>query len=296
MIGATEVPFKSEEEFERYVLGAKEILSGVHILKRQVRSSGRDIPDMVGIDREGAVIIENKNREVDEGILPQITRYAVWAETHQADIKTFWLEAKDCPRDILPDWENLPFRLIVLAPSIKPIVLRLAKQFAYEVAFIEINRFVVGSDEIILVNHLESAEDEARGVARGMQVHDKDFYKKNHDSQTVDAFFDLVVEVEGIVKANGWDLTSGFTDWGLAFKHGRRAFGIEFWNKTSFGMFLQLSTKGAAARAKKLCPYPSEYDGRKFFDIEVTKDVEPKRLRPVLQLAYECLMEKRPAE
>ncbi|MGO8930528.1 MAG: hypothetical protein ACLQU3_27035 [Limisphaerales bacterium] len=293
VIAATKVPFKSEDEFERYVLDAKEILSGIYILGRQVRA-GRDILDMIGIDRDGAVVIENKNEEVDEGIIEQILRYAIWAEKHPADIKTLWLEAKDCPRDTLPDWEDLQIRLVVLAPSITPDALHFAKKLNYEVEFIEINKFVVGSHEIILVNHLESAEDEARGVARGMQVHDKEFYKEDHDSHTVDAFFDLAAEVERIVKANGWDLRSNSTGWGLAFKHGRdRAFGIEFWNKTSFGIFLQLSTKGAANRAKKLCPYPSEYDG-KFFEFEVTKDMEPKRLTPVLQLAYECLMEKRP--
>ena len=86
-IAATEAPFKTEDEFERFILGTKEILSDIFILKRQVRA-GRDVPDMVGVDQENcAVIIENKNVPVDEEILPQIMRYAIWAETHQDTIR-----------------------------------------------------------------------------------------------------------------------------------------------------------------------------------------------------------------
>ncbi|MBI2351405.1 MAG: hypothetical protein HYV00_08020, partial [Deltaproteobacteria bacterium] len=111
VIAATEVQFKTEEEFERYVLAAKEILSDIFILKRQVRA-GRDIPDMVGIDQDNsAVIIENKNKPVDEEILPQIMRYAIWAETHQDTIKAWWLEAKDRPDEMEIDWDHLQIRL-----------------------------------------------------------------------------------------------------------------------------------------------------------------------------------------
>ena len=42
-IAATEMPFKTEDEFERFILGTQEILSGIFILKRQVRT-GKDIP------------------------------------------------------------------------------------------------------------------------------------------------------------------------------------------------------------------------------------------------------------
>ncbi|MFH1884567.1 MAG: hypothetical protein ABIL62_17870 [Planctomycetota bacterium] len=52
-VNVVESPFKSEEEFERYIYGTKEILGDIFILKRQVRTStGRHIPDMIGIDKE----------------------------------------------------------------------------------------------------------------------------------------------------------------------------------------------------------------------------------------------------
>jgi hypothetical protein len=134
----TQITFKTEDEFERFIFGAKEILSDIFILKRQVRA-GRDIPDMVGVDQENcAVIIENKNVQVDEEILPQIMRYAIWAETHQDTIKAWWLEAEDRPDDLEIDWDHLQIRLIVLAPSIKATVPRLVGKLGYPVDLIEI--------------------------------------------------------------------------------------------------------------------------------------------------------------
>ena len=44
VVSAVETPFKTEEEFESYIETAKEVLSDIFILKRQVRAGG-DIPD-----------------------------------------------------------------------------------------------------------------------------------------------------------------------------------------------------------------------------------------------------------
>jgi hypothetical protein len=72
VVSAIETHFKSEDEFERYVETAKEVLSDIFILKRQVRA-GSDIPDMVGIDGDNyVVIIENKNVTVDEETTEQV--------------------------------------------------------------------------------------------------------------------------------------------------------------------------------------------------------------------------------
>ena len=83
LVSIEEVPFRTEEELEKYVFGEQaELLEDIFVFKRQVRAS-RDIPDLIGVDRDNnVVIIENKNTEVTEDILPQILRYALWAETN----------------------------------------------------------------------------------------------------------------------------------------------------------------------------------------------------------------------
>ncbi len=294
-IAATETPFKTEDEFERFIPGTKEILSDIFILKRQVRA-GRDIPDMVGVDQDNcAVIIENKNELVDEEILPQIMRYAIWAETHQDTIRAWWLEAADRPDDIEIDWDHLQIRLIVLVPSKKPTVPRLVKKLGYAVDLIEINKFVVGSDEIILVNKLEPPVEEGRATAKGLHVYDREFYKDQRNPHSVDAFFKLQAELERVVKSEGWNLEPKFNAYYAGFKHGFfNAFGIYWVGTKSFGVFITLP-KSKLTRAKRLCPYRSEYDG-KSLTIRATENLKPKRLIPLLQLACDSLVGEHPVD
>jgi hypothetical protein len=297
VISATEVPFKTEDEFERYVSSVKEILPDIVVLKRQVRA-GQDVPDMVGVDQDNsAVIIENKNKPVDEGILPQIMRYAVWAETHQGEIRAWWLEAKDRPDDMEIDWDHLQIRLIVLAPSIKPTVSRLVKKLGYPVDLIEIKKFMVGSDEIILVNQLESPDDERRGTLKGMPVYDKEFYKERRNPRSVDAFLELVSELEKIVKKKGWNLEPKFNANYAGFKHGFfNVFGVHWVGTRSFEVFVKIP-KDRVARAKRLCPYPSEYNQRwKELNVRATDSLKLKRLVPLMQFAYDTLVGQHPAE
>lgn len=297
VIAITEVPFRTEDEFERYVLTAKEILSDIFILKHQVKG-GRDIPDMVGIDQDNrAVIVENKNKPVDEAILPQIMRYAIWADTHQDAIKAWWLEAKDRPDDLEVDWDRLQIRLIVLAPSIKPTVPRLVKKLGYAVDLVEIKKFAIGSDEIVFVNQLESPEEESRGTTKGMPVYDREFYEERRNPRSVDAFFDLEADLERIVVKKGWNLKPKFNAYYAGFKHGFfNVFGVHWVGTKSLEIFVKIP-KVKVAKAKRLCPYPSEYNQRwKQLTIRVTEGLKPKRLTPLVQLAYDSLVGEHPAE
>ena len=288
IIAANEVPFKTEDEFERFILSTKEILSDVFILKRQVRA-GKDIPDMVGVDQENyAVVIENKNVPIDEEILPQIMRYAIWAETHQDTIRVWWQEAEDRPEI---DWEHLQIRLIVLAPSIKPTVPRLVKKLGYPVDLIEVKKFVVGSDEIIVVNKLESPAEEKLGIVKGIQVYDREFYNDRRNPKSVEAFFDLEAELEDIVKRKGWNLEPKFNAYYAGFKHGFfNVFGVHWVGTKSFEVFVKLP-KSKFTKARRLCPYPSEYHDRwKQLTVRATDALKPKRLIPLLQFAYDSLV------
>ncbi len=296
-ISATETPFKTEDEFERFVLSTKEILSDIFILKRQVRA-GRDIPDMVGVDQDNrAVIIENKNKPVDEEILPQIMRYAVWAETHQDTIRAWWLEAKDRPDDLEIDWDRLQIRLIVLAPSIKPTVPKLVGKLGYAVDLVEIKKFSVGSDDIIVVNQLESPSEEARTPAKGMAVYDKEFYKERRNPRSVDLFFEMEAELERIVKKKGWNLEAKFNAYYAGFKHGFfNVFGVHWAGIKSIEIFVKLP-KSKFGKARRLCPYPCEYNERwKQLTVRATENLKPKRLIPVLQLAHDSLVGEHPVD
>jgi hypothetical protein len=291
IISGNEVRFKTEDELERFILDTKEILSDVFILKRQIRT-GRDIPDMVGVDRENyAVIIENKNVAVDEEVLPQIMRYAVWAETHQDTIRVWCQEAEEDLPEI--DWEQLKIRLIVIAPSIKPTVPRLIKKWGYIVDLFEIKKFVVGTDEIILVNQLEPVIEEGRPVAKGLQTYDKEFYKERRNPRSVDEFFGLVSKLEALVKREGWPLELKINANYAGFKHGFfNVFGVGWGGTKSFAVFAKIP-KSKFSKAKRLCPYPSEYDERwKQIWIPANENFKPDRLKSVIQLACDLRVEE----
>jgi hypothetical protein len=173
LIAAVEKPFQTEAEFEEYLLKTKGIFSDVFVLKRQV-NAGRDIPDMIGVDRDNnIVIIENKNVVISEEILPQIMRYVEWAETNPDSIRAMWLEAENRPADIDIHWDTVDIRIIVLAPSIKLSVPRLLKKINYDVELIEVNRFVVGNEECILLNRLEEEPEAKTRPVRGMGGYDR---------------------------------------------------------------------------------------------------------------------------
>jgi hypothetical protein len=288
VVSVPEVPFKSEDEFERYIETANEVLSDIIILKRQVRAGG-DIPDMVGVDREkNIVVIENKNVMVDEDILPQLLRYAVWAETHPDAIKAMWLEAEEKPKDLEIDWDQVRIRLVVLAPSIKSTVPRLAKKIDYRVDLIEVKRFSIGKDEFILVRKLDEPETESKRPTAGRGVYDRAYFEQWGNPHSLETFFDLQKDLEGIVRSEGWELESRFTSYAVVFKHGFfNAFGIQWHTTKSLGIFANLP-KGKLAQAKRLCPYPIEYEeGWRGMWLSVTDKLQIKKLVPLLRLAYE---------
>lgn len=295
IIATTETAFQTEDELERFILGAKEILSDIFILKRQVRA-GRDIPDMVGVDQENcAVIIENKNVAVDEEIIPQIMRYAVWAETHQDTIRAWWLEVDDRPDDLQIDWDRLQIRLIVLAPSIKATVPRLVGKLGYPVHLFEIKKFVVGRDEIISVNQIELPRDEGGAMAKGLQVYDREFFKERRNPRSVEAFFRVINDLDTVVKNEGWKLEKKLNSSYAGFKLGFfNVFGVSWLGTKSFEIFIHLP-KNKIRKAKQLCPYPAyQYD--KGLSLTFADNIKPRQLTRLLQFAYDSFMGEHPTD
>ena len=81
--------FLNEADFEKFIFDNQSILGGdISIIHRQVRSGTKDgIPDMIGIDTDNRIcIIELKNSEAVEEIVPQALQYAIWAETNPDSI------------------------------------------------------------------------------------------------------------------------------------------------------------------------------------------------------------------
>lgn len=293
LIAAKEKPFQTEEEFEKYLFDTKELFLDIFFLKRQV-NSGKDIPDVIGIDRDNnIVIIENKNTTVSEEILPQILRYAIWARTNPDSIKALWLETKDRPEDIEVEWDNVDIRIIILAPAIKLSVQRLLKTINESVELIEVKRFLIGNEEVILLNKLEEEPEKTTRTVRGMEVYDKEFYKKVRNNKSVDLFFKVADEVNDLVKRKKWPLERKFNKYYIGFKYGfPNVFGIEWVGTKSLKFFFRIPASKFQS-IKKLSPYNVEYDERwKQAIIRFDDNVNIKSLEPVFEVTYNLFMEK----
>jgi len=293
LIAAKEKPFQTEEEFEKYLLNTKELFLDIFFLKRQV-NTGKDIPDVIGIDRDNnIVIIENKNTIVSEEILPQILRYAIWARTNPDSIKALWLEVKDRPEDIEVEWDNVDIRIIVLAPAIKLSVQRLLKTINENVELIEVKRFLIGNEEVILLNKLEEEPEKNTRTVRGMEVYDKVFYKKYKNNKSVDVFFRVVDEVDNLVKKKGWNLERKVNKNYAGFKMGfPNVFGIHWIGSKSFGFFFKVNIP-LYKKIKKLSPYDMEYDERwKQATVRYNTNIDVKKLSKVFEVVYNAFVEK----
>ncbi|MCK4809866.1 MAG: hypothetical protein KAS99_02890 [Candidatus Omnitrophica bacterium] len=292
-VNVVESPFRSEEEFESYLYQTKEVFGDIFILKRQIRaSSGRDIPDMIGIDKENnVVIIEMKNGEVDENIIPQVLRYAIWAETNPDSIKALWLEYKDKPEDISINWDSLNVKIIVIAPSIKLSVLKTVNKINYEVEILKVNKFAVERNEFILVDKLEPEIPRNQKITRGRGVYDKDFYLENYNNKSVKVFFHTINKIEKLVKEKKWKLDKKINKGYVSFKYGfPNVFGITWVGSKTFCVFFKLS-KNIASKVKisGIQPYRYEEQWNQVLYKVDDKDYDVYKLMPLFEASYKYI-------
>lgn len=259
ILAATETPFKTEDELERYLLDTSGILSDIYILNRQVRAkavSGIEIPDMIGVDSEGTiVIIENKNVPVDERIISQVLNYALWAEANPDSVKNLWLEADQEGAE--PEWDNLQIRIIIVAPEIKQHLAKFISKIGYPIDLLEIKKFNIGIDEFIVLNKVEADTFNAKSV-HAKKNYDFESYSKNHNKESVKKFQQVVGRVENFVEKKGFKLEKRFNQNYVGFKYGfPLVFGIEWLGSRSFGFFFKMPK----AKMKKIIVSGLEFRG-----------------------------------
>jgi len=117
------------------------------------------VPDIVGVDNDDNIcIVEMKNVDVDASIIPQVLQYAFWAETNPDSIKALWLMCENKPENISGNFDTFQVRIVIIAPRIFPSTLDIIKKINYPVDLIEVNRWVDGENELLLVKKLEPEE------------------------------------------------------------------------------------------------------------------------------------------
>jgi len=230
-----EKPFRSEAELEQYIFDNQEILGGdVYIIHRQIRTGSRQgIPDMLGVDQDARVcILELKNEEAGEDILPQALGYAIWAETNPDSIKAIWLESKRKPEGIELDWDNLDVRIILIAPSFKSTVPRMAGKIGYPVDLVQVRRYCFEEEEFLVVEVLEDKPQRKVSVTKVMEEWDWDFYESEHGKEATAQFRSVVEAVAALVARQGWELPYNLNKYYTGFKLGNRVVFSVAWGGT----------------------------------------------------------------
>ena len=239
MRSLVEKPFKSEAELEQYILDNQEVLGGdIYIIYRQIRSGSKQgIPDMLGVDQDSRVcIVELKNDEAGEDILPQALGYAIWAETNPDSIKAIWLESKKKPEGIGLDWDNLDIRIILIAPSFKSTVRRMAGKIGYPVDLVQVRRYCFEEEEFLVVEVLEDKPQRKVSTTKVMGEWDWDFYESEHGKESTAQFRSMVEAVAALSTQHGWELPYNLNKYYTGFKLGNRVVfsvawgGIYAWN------------------------------------------------------------------
>jgi hypothetical protein len=284
-------PFETEGAFEAYIFEHQELLGDVFILHRQVRTGSREgIPDMLGVDQDARVcIIEMKNEEVREEILPQVLGYAIWAETNPDSIKAIWLESDRKPEDIEIEWDSMEIRVIVVAPAFRTTVPRMSGKIGYPIDLITVRRFVLENDEFLLVETIEEEPQAKVGTTKVKQEWDWEFYESEHGKKSTEQFRRAVDELEGIVQNEGWELPYNLNKYYVGFKLGNRVVFDVAWGGTHAW---KIEMKVPRSTAEQF-----EIDGWEFqrydedFHNAIFKPKEPKtasvgELQPLLEAAY----------
>jgi hypothetical protein len=287
-----ERPFASENELERYVLANQDILGAdVFIVYRQVRSGSRQgIPDMIGVDQDARVcIIELKNVEADEAILPQALGYAMWAETNPDSIKAIWLESKDRPEEIEIDWDNVDVRVILIAPSFKETVPRMASKIGYDIDLVRIRRYGFEGDEFLLVETIETAPGHRPGVTKAAREWDWDYYESEHGKEAAAQFRQAVQAIDALVRHEGWDLRYNLNKSYTGFKLGNKVVFAVHWGGThAWNVEIRVPETEARAFSGASWEFQRYSDN---FHIALMRPLRPDdpnidELRPLLASAY----------
>lgn len=289
-----EKEFESEKEIEEYLCNTGEFIDDVFIINNQIRAGNkRDIPDILAVDNDGnVVIVELKNTTVDENVLPQVLRYAIWAKTNPDSVKSLWLEKKDRPDNIDVDWDNLSIKIVVIAPKIKNSVVRVVDAINYELELIEIKKFVAGENEFILMNKIEDDKEyRNKSITRGTVDYDEAFYKSERNPQSVVGFLAVEKKIEKFCKDKGWELQRKRNRGYIGFKHGLRlVFGITWLGTLSFGLFFKIPKEvvlNTKIKGVELLRYEEEWKQALY---RIDANVKISDFEPLFQAAYDNIV------
>ena len=241
-----------------FIYKTKGILSDIYILRRQVQNyANSERIDLLGVDNDNnIVIIEIKDEQVDEKVIPQVMRYAFWVETNPDSIKNLWLEHTDRPEDLEFDWsEKLNIRILIIAPFFNSSVQKLVSKVKYQIELIEFKKFKDEDADYIFLNNLEIEEPKTSGVTISKREHGLEFYESERNPNSAKIFWNVANKMEEYLKGKNWNLTRSNNRSYISFKYGFPVVcGIRWLGTKSMALFLKVTKEKAQSISIKNFP------------------------------------------
>jgi len=283
-----------EEAIEKLIFETN-MIPDVFLLKRQLQTYTREERmDLVGIDNENNIlIIEIKDETVDESVIPQAMKYALWVETHPDAIKSIWLEQKNKPEGYVFDWEKeFNIKIMIIGPSFKPSVQRLVNRVTYPVELIEFKKFSEVEKDYIFLNKLIIEEEKPVKPVSTVRKYDEQYYKDNYNPKSAGEFWELASKIENYIKDKKWNLDRSNCSFYISFKYGFPiVFGITFMGSKSYGLFFKIpkeTVERISIEGHQMYRYEEGWN-QALYKVE-SADIDLGRFEPLIEAAYKNIV------
>jgi len=286
--------FATEEEFEELIMSNNELLGDIFLISRQARGGKKKgIPDIIGSDKDGNVcIIEMKNVKVTSEIIPQVLRYAIWAQENPAEIENLWVKSDKQPEEYQINFDGYDVRILIIAPEIDPSTAAAIKKLNYDVELIEIKRWADKNNEFFLVNKIESPETKKITQIRGHGDYTEQEYNEHHNNTSVKRFMTLSQQLKKISNKKNWPLELKYNKNYCGLKYGHYLVaGINWWGSKTFRLFVMVPEKIAKKFEPKGAKYYGDSDKTTSYELDGVTSLE--KYTPLFQKALDLLKEKR---
>lgn len=286
-------------DLEDFVIKNSRILGSIVVLDRQVRTGRKEgIVDILALDTEGQgqiVVVELKNVHCDESVIPQYLKYARWVKKNPDYVLRRIRERRPEleQKGIDVDKVDTNPRVILVAPSFDPELIRLSEDIGYEIDFLAISRYKMGNDTFV-VTDLEEIEEHEVIATRPREIWDWLSYKTKLEQPDakLEVAKALQEKIDKMVDEKGWDLKREFLKLAVAWKRGFfRAWWIEL------GYYANESVLVFKLREK---PEATNVDPSIFMEwgehgwaVKVTsKDFDISTLVPIFAKAFEFVVRR----
>lgn len=235
LVKAEEKPFSDEvNEMEAFIKKNARVLGDIFIFGEQTTSSGRDKRnDLLAVNRDGEfLIIELKKDPVVTDIITKILQYKTYWKTHPDSARSLWIQCKEKPEGIEPDWDNYDPKIVIVGPSFEEELIQIATQEKLDIRFVEMARYEHGDSTFVVVDELEPVRTRVAAVTT-QDVYDWNWFENevcDEDQLKIAKY--LHDEILKECHDKNWNITPKFNKWYIAFKYGNNnPFWLDFYHR-----------------------------------------------------------------